>query len=117
MLGDLTKGGRAATDEEKRSLAEVLCDGTPRGLSRCLTCGHWQGVCLDPSEHFTGQAMTVHCFCDNHHRCARCHERLYVRRLNANYYNPPDRGIWHVPGFCRFNHRCSVPRLSLVQAS
>jgi hypothetical protein len=54
---------------------------------------------------------------DNHNRCARCHERLYERRLNANYYNPADRGIWHVPGFCGLSHRCSAVELSRRSAS
>jgi hypothetical protein len=108
IFGDLTKGGRTATAQEKKSLAGVLPDGTPRGLSRCLNCGDWKGVCLDPSEQFAGQVMTVHCYCDNKNRCARCGEPLYERRLNANYYSPRDRTIWHVPGFCGLTHRCHV---------
>lgn len=111
ILGDLTKGGRAATHEEKQYLTGVLTDGAPRGLNRCVNCGDWKGVCLDPSEQFAGQVMTVHCYCDNHNRCARCKERLYERRLNANYYDPADRGIWHVPGFCGLSHRCSAGEL------
>jgi hypothetical protein len=87
-----------------QSLAGVLSDGTPRGLSRCRACADWQGVCLDPSAQFAGQVMTVHCYCDNHNRCARCNERLYERRLNANYYNPEERLIWHVPGCCGLSH-------------
>jgi hypothetical protein len=39
------KGGRRATDEEKRELNEVLSDGAPRGLTQCVTCGDWTGVC------------------------------------------------------------------------
>jgi hypothetical protein len=108
ILGDLTKGGRAATDDEQHTLAGVLPDGTPRGLNQCEHCGDWTGVCLDPSEQFAGQVMTVHCYCDNHNRCARCSERLHERRLNANYYECHDRTIWHVPGFCGLSHRCSV---------
>ena len=116
ILGDLTKGGRAATDEEKQELSGALPDGTPRGLSGCAACGDWSGVCLDPSEQFAGQVMTVHCYCDNHNRCARCNERLYERRLNANYYDPADRGIWHVPGFSGLSHLCSAGELSRRRA-
>jgi len=35
-----------------------------------------------------------------------CGGFLYERKLNANYYNPRDGQIWHVPGFCAFRHRC-----------
>lgn len=112
LLGDLTKGGRAASDEEKQRLEGTESDGTPRGLSRCVNCRHWKGVCLDPSKQCAGQVMPVHCYCDNHNRCARCDQRLYARRLNANYYDPRDGCIWHVPGFCGLRHRCSVPELS-----
>jgi len=106
ILGDLTKGGHVASAEEKRRLGGCEADGTPRGLTRCDDCGDWKGVCLDPSEQFAGQVMTVHCFCGNHNRCARCHERLYERRLNANYYDPRGRQIWHVPGFSGLDHHC-----------
>ena len=112
IFGDLTKGGHRATDEERQYLDGRLSDGTPRGLSRCITCGDWKGMCLDPSERFAGLVMTVHCYCDNHNRCARCNQLLYERRLNANYYNAQDRVIWHVPGFCGLKHRCSTRELS-----
>jgi hypothetical protein len=108
VVGDLTKGGHPASDDEYRRLQGYLPDGTPRGLSRCETCGDWKGECLDPSEQFTGQVMTVHCCCENRNRCARCNTRLFERRLNANYYDPADRSIWHVPGFCGLDHQCSA---------
>jgi hypothetical protein len=117
MLGDLSKGGRAATDEEKQRLNGESPDGAPRGLTRCGTCGDWTGVCLDPSEKFAGRVMVVHCYCDNHNDCARCYRPLYERRLNANYYDPRDRGIWHVPGFCGLDHRCPAGDHSGVRAS
>lgn len=107
LLGDLTKGGHAATAEEQKRLKGVLADGTPRGLKRCKKCGDWKGVCLDPSPEFAGQVMTVHCFCDNHNRCARCQAQLADRRLNANFYDADERAIYHVPGFCGLNHRCT----------
>lgn len=33
---------------------------------------------------------------------------LYGARLNANYYDPYDGSIWHVPGFCGLSHRCGA---------
>jgi hypothetical protein len=53
--------------------------------------------------------MTVHCGCQNDNRCAACGGFLYERKLNANYYNPRDGEIWHVPGFSGFRHRCPTP--------
>jgi len=105
-FGDLTKGGHPADDDERLRLEAFLPDGTPNGLSRCDTCGDWRGDCLDPSEEFAGQVMNVHCHCENRNRCARCNALLFERRLNANYYAPADRSIWHVPGFCGFRHPC-----------
>ena len=116
VFGDLTKGGHPATDEEHRRLDGFLSAGPPRGLSRCESCGDWQGECLDPSEPFTGQVMTVRCYCENRNRCARCHANLYERRLNANYYDPADRSIRHVPGFCGFRHRCAASTIARVSA-
>jgi hypothetical protein len=106
ILGDLTKGGRAATSRELQAVDGVNDDGSPRGLAQCETCADWRGVCLDPSEQFRGKIMTVHCHCANHNRCARCGANLYERRLNANYYERADGQIWHVPGFCGLSHEC-----------
>jgi len=106
ITGDLSKGGREATPEELTSLAGSNGDGSPRGLERCPTCQDWRGLCLDPSESFKGQVMTVHCLCDNHNRCARCGELLHDRRLNGNCYDPSDGHIWHVPGFSGLTHDC-----------
>jgi len=106
LFGDLTKGGHAASRAELRRLAGTNEDGSPRGLQRCATCHDWCGVCLDPSENFRGQVMTVHCRCANHNRCARCGTPLYERRLNANYYDAKGNGIWHVPGFKGLSHVC-----------
>jgi hypothetical protein len=52
--------------------------------------------------------MTVHCRCANDNRCAACDRLLYEHKLNANYYNPRDGQIWHVPGFSGLGHRCPV---------
>ncbi|HUU35307.1 MAG TPA: hypothetical protein VMW48_14680 [Vicinamibacterales bacterium] len=109
LFGDLTWGGRPATTKELMRLRRAQRDGTPRRLRRCAQCGDWKGTCLHPSERYAGRVLTVHCVCDNHNRCAGCGELLFERRLNANYYEPKDRQIWHVPGFCGFRHRC--PRM------
>jgi len=109
LLGDLTKGGREATADEVGRLAGAGPEGRPRGLERCPTCGEWRGRCLDPSSTFVCKVMTVHCGCQNDNRCAACGGSLYERKLNANYYQPRDGQIWHVPGFCAFRHRCPMP--------
>lgn len=108
IFGDLSKGGRRATTEELERLHGSGEGGAPRGLERCPRCQDWRGECLDPSEHFAGMVMRVHCLCENHNRCARCGSRLHAHRLNANYYNSRDGAIWHVPGFSIFEHRCSA---------
>lgn len=106
ILGDLTKGGRDATADDVGQLAGAGPEGRPRGLERCPMCGDWRGRCLDPSPHFACKVMTVHCRCQNDNRCAACGGFLDRRKLNANYYNPRDGQIWHVPGFSGFEHRC-----------
>ena len=109
ILGDLTKGGREASADEVGRLAGAGPEGRPRGLERCPTCGEWRGLCLDPSPTFVCKVMTVHCGCQNDNRCAACGGFLYERKLNANYYNPRDGQIWHVPGFSAFRHECPAP--------
>jgi hypothetical protein len=109
LLGDLTKGGREATADEVGRLAGTGPEGRPRGLERCPTCGEWRGRCLDPSPTYVCKVMTVHCGCQNDNRCAACGGFLYERKLNANYYEPRDGQIWHVPGFSAFRHRCPAP--------
>jgi len=109
IFGDLTKGGRAATLEERSLLSGTQTNGIPRGLARCGRCGGWRGRCLDPSPQFAEQVMDVRCRCDNDNRCAGCGTQLHVRKLNANYYNPRDGQVWHVPGFSGLGHRCPAP--------
>lgn len=104
LLGDLSKGGELATAVERVDL-EGMKDGVPRGLDRCSTCGWWRGRCLDPDSTWRGLVMTVDCLCDNDTVCARCARPLARWRLNSNYYDPKS-GIWHVPAFCAFSHRC-----------
>ena len=106
ILGDLTKGGRSATAEETQKLAGTQANGLPVGLVRCSDCGQWKGECLDPNPVFEGKVMTVHCRCDNKNYCAGCGRSLYTYKLNANYFNETDGQIWHVPGFCAFEHKC-----------
>jgi len=78
----------------------------PVGLAGCTSCGEWRGECLAPSVLVAPLVVAVHCRCANHNLCARCGELLYERRLDANYYNPRDGQVWHVPGFCALRHPC-----------
>ena len=105
-FGDLTKGGREASADDVARLAGAGPEGVARGLERCPVCSEWRGDCLDPSPKFFGKVMTVCCRCANHNRCAACGLPLYERKLNANYYNPRDRQIWHVPAFSGLSHQC-----------
>jgi hypothetical protein len=105
-FGDLTKGGREASADDVARLAGAGPEGVPRGLERCSVCSEWRGICLDPSAQFFAKVMTVHCRCANGNRCAACGQPLYEHKLNANYYNPRDRQIWHVPAFCGLSHQC-----------
>jgi hypothetical protein len=109
MFGDLTKGGRDATPDEVGRLAGTGPEGRPRGLECCQACEEWRGRCLDPSPVFPWKVMTVHRRCQNDNRCAACGGTLYERKFNANYFQPSDGHIWHVPGFCSFSHRCPTP--------
>jgi hypothetical protein len=109
LLGDPTKGRREASPDDVARLAGVGPEGVPRGLELCPTCGEWSGACLNPGAESFLQVMTVHCPCQNDNRCAACGRLLYERKLNANYYNPSDRQIWHVPGFSGCSHRCPPP--------
>jgi len=108
LLGDLTKGGRDATKDEIDELSgeNLNHKGVPKGLKLCSTCNMFKGVCLDPSENFKNQIMTVYCDCDNHNRCAKCLELFYSKKLYSNYYDPKDNVIWHVPGFRALSHEC-----------
>lgn len=106
LLGDTTKGGRDATREEAENLAGLNAQGVPNGLVQCPSCHDWRGECLDPNPHFAWKVMTVHCRCQNSNFCARCGQPLYLRRLNANYFDPMDNQIWHVPGFLGLSHTC-----------
>jgi hypothetical protein len=105
LLGDVSKGGRLATEEERRALCGTTEQGIPRGLSQCPVCGEWKGQCLDtiPSGKII---VTVSCHCENTNRCAACFDQLAKRKLNANYFDVTDGKIWHVPGFVACSHQC-----------
>ena len=106
LLADPTKGGHQASSEELWQLDAFQPNGVPWGLSQCARCGDWQGICLDPSNVSKDMVVSVDCRCANTNRCARCHQLLYERRLNANYYAPDKGTIVHVPGFCGLSHQC-----------
>ena len=106
LLGDLTKGGRKATQYEQINLRGIQENGTPKGLELCLVCGEYRGNCIDQNPHLPGLVVRVSCWCENDNFCAYCGERLHNRKLNANYYNLKDGKIWHTPAFCGLNHRC-----------
>jgi len=104
LTGDLLKGGRLPTPEEKELLAGTHAGGVPKGLLPCLQCGDWRGECFDTLCREL--VVRVHCTCENDNRCARCGGLLFDRKLNANYFDPANGKIWHMPGFCAFDHRC-----------
>ena len=72
----------------------------------CLQCGDWRCECLDPNPEFVGMVIRVCCRCENDNRCARCGGLLCKYKLNANFFEPADGKIWHVPGFSGLSHRC-----------
>jgi hypothetical protein len=104
LFGDLTKGGREPTPDEELTLKGTHAEGVPRGLLPCLSCGEWRGECFDTLN--TGLLVRIHCTCENDNHCARCGELLGERKLNANYFDPVDRTVWHVPGFLALEHKC-----------
>jgi hypothetical protein len=108
IFGDLSKGSRSPSPEEVLRLSGRQRNGVPCGLVQCATCGDWTGDCFDPSPHLSGRIVRVHCPCENDNLCATCGKILYGRKLNANYYNPADGEIWHVPGFSGLSHECSA---------
>lgn len=73
-------------------------------LSRCAVCGGYRGEHI-PS-HEPELVVTVFCRCENHNRCARCHERLHEHRLEAAYFYEERKCVWHVPAFCALSHLC-----------
>jgi len=107
VVGDLTKGGRAATPAELQALSGRQSNGVPEGLVQCGECRFWKGECLDPSPEFSGKVIRVCCRCENRNRCAACGETLYHLRLNANYYDQREGAVVHVPGFSGLIHECA----------
>ena len=115
LLGDLTKGGRPASKEERQMLHGTRENGIPRGLSPCSACGEWRGHCLDDVDPHN--LVPVSCRCENVNRCAACLRPLAARKLNANYFNVADGKIWHVPGFAACSHACHDTPASCARQS
>jgi hypothetical protein len=106
LLGDLTKGSREASEDEKQLLSGATIGGIPKGLSKCNVCLEWKGDCLDPSSMFRDRIMSVSCRCENTNACARCLQPLADRKLNGNYWEDVTNRIIHVPGFASLGHIC-----------
>ncbi len=115
IVGNLTKGGRLASDSEINRLRGRRRNGVPKGLHQCGSCRAWIGLCLDTSN--PRLLVRVHCRCHNDNCCARCGQRLYEFKLNSNYFSESDGHIWHVPGFCATGHRCPLAVESWVTGS
>jgi hypothetical protein len=108
LFGDLTKGGRLASETEQRIFEGVTSEGIPVGLSPCASCTEWRGRCVDLNPEGGGLIVTVSCRCENENRCASCLGLLAPRKLNANYYSHANRRILHVSGFSACHHRCDT---------
>lgn len=104
--GDVEQAGEEITAEEAASLRGVNSDGSPRGLTRCGTCGEYRGRCLDPHRPDHLWLLPVYCSCENVNRCAYCGHQLYERRLDGNYYRPQDGLLIYVPGIVAAKHEC-----------
>ena len=107
FVGDLSKGGRKPTPEELAQLQGFQKNGLPKGLEICFVCDSYKGQCIDSGDYTQGLLVRVSCLCENNNLCARCGGTIYNRKINANYYNPEDRKMWHVPSFAvLFDHQC-----------
>lgn len=106
VFGDLMKGGRQPNEREIRELTGFQPNGVHKGLEQCPKCGYYRGECIDNNPAHRGLLMKVYCPCENDNLCARCCQPLAEYKLNANFYSIKDKGIWHVPGFEAFNHKC-----------
>jgi len=115
FVGDLTKGGRPASDAEIHRFNGRQPNGLPKGLRQCSICQQWYGLCLD--TNIPRLLVSVQCLCQNDNRCARCGQLLYELKLNSNFFSESDGCIWHVPGFCATKHRCPLAVESWVTDS
>jgi hypothetical protein len=105
--GNPSRGAVEPSPEQVEALTGFNEDGSPRGLTRCPSCGDLKGLCLDQGQFLSDGLIAVHCRCDNHNRCARCGQQLHERRLNANYYSARLGIVLHVPGICAQDHVCA----------
>jgi hypothetical protein len=106
LFGDINKGGRMATEDELDCLSGLQENGVPKGLVRCPFCSEWKGRCVDPNPRLKNLFVKVDCLCENDNFCAWCHDYLYDRKLNANYYDPIKGDVMYVPGFSCLVHQC-----------
>ena len=105
--GDETRGAAPSSLAEPLLHDRVNDDGSPAGLNACPACGEHRGQCLDTVSENRLHTLTVHCRCDNTHRCARCGGPLFERRLDANYYSRATGLVLFVPGGYARRHVCA----------
>jgi len=65
-VGDLTKGGRPASDAEIDQFSGRQLNGVPKGLTQCAVCHGWHGTCLDTT--IPQLLVSIHCRCQNNNR-------------------------------------------------
>lgn len=97
IMGDLTKGGRPMTEEERKSYLANKPGDVPTGLEKCSDCGEYRGYCVDPSPLLDDLVVFAICPCQ-HAFCSRCGTKLELQPI-SNYYDQEDGNIWHVPWF------------------
>lgn len=97
IFGDLTKGGRPMTEEERKNYSPIKPGEIPKGLEKCLDCGEYRGYCVDPNPMMQGLVVFVICPCQ-HAFCSKCGEKLELQPI-SNYYDIEDKNVWHVPYF------------------
>lgn len=104
LLGDLVKGGRPMTEEERKQYMPNGSGEAPRGLEKCSDCGGYQGNCVDPNPLNDNLVIFVICSCQ-HAFCSRCGTKLELQPI-SNYYDEQDGNIWHVPWFGGKCYKC-----------
>lgn len=104
LIGDVTKGGRPMTEEERKGYIPTKPGEVPRGLEKCPDCGKYRGHCVDPNPNMDGLVVSVICSCQ-HAFCSRCGRKLELQPI-SNYYDEQDGNIWHVPWFGGKCYKC-----------